>query len=78
MVIFSQQQGPKAKGKALPYEKLLALLDRARSVLERHMFEPDGEAIRDDVAEVCMAIDDALPEEGRIELKRAGLERSAA
>ena len=45
----------------MPYEELLALLSRARAVLDRHMFDLD-EAIRDDVAEVCMAIDDALPE----------------
>jgi hypothetical protein len=47
------------------------------------MFEADGEAIRDDVAEVCMAIDDALPDEERVrpkkaELERSSLERSAA
>jgi hypothetical protein len=48
----------------MPYEELLALLNRARTVLDRYMFDPD-EAIRDDVAEVCMAIDDALPEAGQ-------------
>jgi hypothetical protein len=42
------------------------------------MFEPEGEAIRDDVAEVCMPIDDALPDESRVELRRTVLERSAA
>jgi hypothetical protein len=35
------------------------LLRQARSVLDRYMF--DGDTIRDDVAEVCMKIDDALP-----------------
>ena len=65
------------------HEELIALLQRARAVLERYMFEADGDAIRDDIAEVCMAIDDALPDEGRVrpkkaELDRTALERSAA
>jgi hypothetical protein len=59
-------------------DDLIALLNRARTVLERHMFEAAGAAIRDDVAEVCMAIDDALPVQGRVQLKNASLERSAA
>jgi hypothetical protein len=62
----------------MPHDELVALLAKARLVLERYMLEPDGEVIRDDVAEVCMAIDDALPEEGRVRLRRAELERSAA
>jgi hypothetical protein len=67
----------------MPHDDLPALLNRARTVLERYMFEADGEAIRDDVAEVCMAIDDALPDEERVkpkkaELDRSSLERSAA
>jgi len=62
----------------MPHDDLIALLNRARTVLERYMFEADGEAFRDDVAEVCMAIDDALPVEGRVHLKKASLERSAA
>jgi len=62
---------------------LLALLTRARAVLDRYMFEADGEAVRDDIAEICMAIDDALPDEERVrprkaELDRSMLERSAA
>ena len=36
-----------------------ALLIDARVVLERYMF--DGVDLRDDVAEVCLKIDDALP-----------------
>jgi len=56
-------------------EQLLALLTRARSVLERYLFD-DEEAMHDDVAEVCMAIDDALPDATRVEIKRAQLERS--
>lgn len=67
----------------MPHEQLLALLTRARTVLEQYMFEEGGEAIRDDVAEVCIAIDDALPNETavliirRVELTRSE-EKSAA
>ncbi len=57
---------------------MLALLTRARAVLDRYLFDADSETMRDDVAEVCMAIDDALPDEGRVPVKRAALERSAA
>lgn len=60
------------------HDELCALLKRARLVLERYMFEPDGQVVRDDVAEVCMAIDDALPDETRMQLKRIELERTAA
>ena len=38
------------------YEKLLR---SARSLLDRFMFE--GDEMRDDVANLCMQIDDALP-----------------
>lgn len=62
----------------MPHEELIALLQRARTVLERYMFEADGEAIHDDIAEVCMAIDDALPDETRVPVRKVGLERSAA
>jgi hypothetical protein len=62
----------------MPYEELVVLLGRAREVLERYMFEPDGERIRDDVAEACMAIDDALPQETRAQPARAAFRRSAA
>jgi CDP-glycerol glycerophosphotransferase (TagB/SpsB family) len=62
----------------MPHDELLALLKRARGVLEHYLFEADGEAVRDDVAEVCMAIDDALPDETRVAVRRAELERSAA
>jgi hypothetical protein len=62
----------------MPYEELTALLCRARGILERYMFESGGGAIRDDIAEVCMAIDDALPEERLAALKKVELERSAA
>ena len=46
----------------MPHEELLALLTKARAVLDLYIFEGDGEAVRDDFAEVCMAIDNALPE----------------
>jgi hypothetical protein len=62
----------------MPYEELVALLQKARRVLECYLFEPGGERIHDDVAEVCMAIDDALPDETRVAVRKVGLERSAA
>jgi hypothetical protein len=61
----------------MPHDQLIALLRRARIVLDRYMFEAEGELIRDDVAEICMAIDDTLPEEGRVLVKKAELDRSA-
>lgn len=61
--------------------ELLALLTKARAVLDHHMFDAD-EAIRDDVAEICMAIDDAIPDASRVAIKKTELEcdpeRSAA
>lgn len=60
------------------HDELSELLKRARMVLERYMFDADGETIRDDVAEVCMAIDDALPDAARVQVKKIELERSAA
>jgi hypothetical protein len=62
----------------MSHDELLALLTRARAVLGHYLFEAEDEPIRDDVAEICMAIDDALPDESRVHLKRATLERSAA
>ena len=62
-------------------DELLVLLRRARAVLDHYMFD-EAEMLRDDIAEVCMAIDDALPDATRVEVKRVGLEhtpqRSAA
>jgi hypothetical protein len=66
----------------MSHEELLALLTKSRAVHERYLFEADGESIRDDIAEVCMAIDDVLgsqvltPAAGDID--RSALERSAA
>ena len=54
--------------------ELLALLSRARAVLDRYLFD-ESETMRDDVAQVCTAIDEALPGEGRVEVKEAALER---
>lgn len=59
----------------MTHEELIALLARARAVLDRYLFD-EGEAVRDDIAAVCMAIDDALPDDSRVELKKVGLERS--
>ena len=59
-------------------DELLALLTRARAVLDHYLFGAEDEPIRDDVAEICMAIDDALPDESRVPVKRVTLERSAA
>lgn len=63
----------------MPNDELLALLQKARAVLDRYMFD-DAEFLRDDVAEICMKIDDALPQEGRVEYRKVALEldRSAA
>ena len=54
--------------------ELLALLSRARAVLDRYLFD-ESETMRDDIAQICMAIDEALPGEGRVEVKKAELER---
>ena len=62
----------------MSHEELLALLTRARAVLGHYLFEAEDEPIRDDVAEICMAIDDALPDETRVPVKRVMLDRSAA
>jgi len=59
----------------MSHEELLELLTQARTVLERYMFEEDGETIRDDVAEICRAITDALPDESRVAVKKVELER---
>jgi len=63
----------------MPNDELLALLKKARAVLDRYMFD-DGQLLRDDVADICMKIDDALPQEGRVEYRKVALEldRSAA
>ena len=42
----------------MTHDDYAQLLRSARSVLERYMF--DGDSLRDDVAEICMKIDDAL------------------
>ena len=55
-------------------EELLALLVKARAVLQAHMFD-DGDFMRDDVAEICMQIDDALPDASRVLVRKVELER---
>ena len=60
----------------MPNEELVALLSRARRVLERYLVDEGSDVLRDDVAQVCMAIDDALPDASRVTIKRAAqLER---
>ena len=55
----------------------VALLSEARLVLERYLF--DGVDLRDDVAEVCAKIDDALPPAVEAHEPKAlqGIERAA-
>ncbi|HWX70691.1 MAG TPA: hypothetical protein VNY25_13395 [Steroidobacteraceae bacterium] len=62
----------------MSHDELLVLLTRARAVLGHYLFEDEDEPVRDDIAEICMAIDDALPDESRVAVKRVTLERSAA
>jgi hypothetical protein len=54
-----------------------ALLKQARAVLERYLF--DGVDLRDDIAEICAKIDDALPPapETHQPRKLEGIERAA-
>ena len=62
-------------------EELMTLLARSRAILDRYLFEANGESIRDDVAEVCMAIDDVLPADPGArdaQVDHDVLERSAA
>jgi hypothetical protein len=54
---------------------LIELLSKVRTVLYRYMFDAD-EAIRDDVAEICMTIDDVLPDPGRAQVTPAAAEHS--
>ena len=58
----------------MSHAELLALLGRARAVLDRYLFD-ESETMRDDVAQMCMAIDEALPGEGRVEVTKAESER---
>jgi hypothetical protein len=58
----------------MTHQELLALLAKARAVLQVHMFD-EAEMIRDDIAELCMQIDDALPDASRVVVKKAELER---
>jgi hypothetical protein len=44
----------------MAYSELENLLRSARALMDRYMF--DGEELRDDVANLCMKIDDALPD----------------
>jgi hypothetical protein len=55
----------------------VVLLIQARLVLERHLF--DGVDLRDDVAEICAQIEDALPPaaDSRQPIALPGIERAA-
>ncbi|HEY3784932.1 MAG TPA: hypothetical protein VGL55_06615 [Steroidobacteraceae bacterium] len=55
----------------------LALLGQARQVLESYLL--DGDEMRDDIAEVCQKIDDALPADMRAQAPRMArrIERAA-
>ena len=44
----------------MTYDECERLLRQARAVLDRCMFEADGETMRDDVAEIGMKIDEAI------------------
>jgi hypothetical protein len=52
------------------------LLRSARSVLERYMF--DGVAVRDDVAEICMKLDDVLATQPSLGEETIGIELEKA
>ena len=49
-------------------QRTQTLLAAARQVLERYLF--DGDDIHDDVAELCMKIDDVMPPEIEAEADR--------
>ncbi len=57
-------------------DELVALLARSRQVLDHYLVDEETETMRDDVAQLCMAIDDALPDPARVTIKSAAhLER---
>ena len=62
----------------MSHEELLTLLSRSRALHERYLF--DGEVMRDDVAELCIAIDDALSGQSHTSARQESpsLARSAA
>jgi hypothetical protein len=68
-------QQPRLLGEIMTDKEMLALLTRARTVLDHYLFDEATEAVRDDVAQVCMAIDDALPNESRVSVRRSELDR---
>ena len=50
----------------MTHSELDGLLRSARALMDRYMF--DGEELRDDVATLCMKIDDALPDPSALSL----------
>jgi len=68
-------QQPRLLGEIMTDKDMLALLTRARTVLDHYLFDEATEAVRDDVAQICMAIDEALPDESRVSVRRVELDR---
>ena len=45
----------------MTHEELLAHLTKARAVLDHYLVDDEAGVMRDDVAQLCIAIDEALP-----------------
>jgi hypothetical protein len=61
----------------MPHDELAALQESARRVLDHYLVDEETDLMRDDVAQICMAIDDALPDASRVTIKNtAQLERA--
>jgi hypothetical protein len=56
--------------------ELVTLLTRARKVLETYLVD-DDDVCRDDVAQVCAAIDDAIPEPAPVVVAKKSARRKA-
>ena len=56
----------------MPNTEQARLLRSARSLLDRFMFE--GNELRDDVADLCMKIDDALPPPAEVSAPSADIQ----
>jgi hypothetical protein len=60
----------------MPYNELAELLAKARRVLDHYLVD-DEEVMRDDIAQICIEIDNALPDASRVTIKNAArLERT--
>ena len=59
-------------------DEMVALLARSRRMLDLYLLDETTGTMRDDVAHLCMAIDDALPDTDRVTIKGpVQLERTA-